>query len=114
MPNILTLADVVLQRIIWRRTTYELYDDYVAHSLAIAMRYIRMFYPVLLAVCLMAYSHVAYASSPTVAGECTRYARNGHCANYYTTITEDTLGWDCTTMGNKVCAPGYTYYPGPS
>ena len=115
MPNIITLADMVLQRIIWRRATSEVYDDYVSHSLAIAMRYIRMFYPAIVIVALMAYAYVptAYAHVPTPTGECTRMLRNGMCANYYTRITEDSLGWDCTTMGNLVCAPGYTYYPTP-
>ena len=28
-----------------------------------------------------------------------------------TTITADSDGWDCSTMGNKVCGPGWTYYP---
>ena len=46
-------------------------------------------------------------------GECTRILRNGMCANYWLVITEDSVGWQCWTMGNKVCGPGWTYYPTP-
>ena len=113
MPNILTLADVVLQRIIWRRATNEAYHDYVSHSLAIAMRYIRMFYPAVVIVALMAMSHVsmAYADDTNI---CTYgiqgdYVHCGSVTGWPVHIEEDSPQWVCTSMGNMRCGPGYPY-----
>ena len=66
----------------------------------------------IVALCAGMFANYAPAHAQAT-GECTRILRNGHCANYWLVITDDSDGWDCATMGNLVCADGYRYWPVP-
>ena len=79
----------------------------LSYALAVAMRYMRMFaMAVVLVLAIVRPAHAQFI------GECTYYYMRSHCANIYTHITEDMAGWNCQTMGNRICST--TQYPFPT
>ena len=109
MPTLIDIATLVVRKQIGRayagRATYT--GVSINYALAVAMRYMRMF--AMAVVLVLSVVHTAHAQT---IGECTYYYMHTHCANVYTRIYEDMPGWDCRTMGNRICST--TQYPFPT
>ena len=101
MPTLIDIATLVVRRMVARRLPHSPTGVSLNYALAVAMRYMRMFaMAVVLVLAIVRPAHAQFI------GECTYYYMRSHCANIYTHITEDMAGWDCTTMGNRICGTG--------